>query len=226
MEEALKCASFFRRIYEEVSDGYVFFIWNDTNITLIVWRVWKVGLCVSVWSAVSCFCWSILASLSFLNWKPWSKASRLCTDYWDICCDKSLAKSKLMTQQRNGNATEACIFIFHVPTKTNILFSYCVGNADAPAERNPRKTCHALSCWLYFHVFWTGSFSDRDNTVCSTLDSSQAVHYMLLFQQTCSSDMAEKLMRPWDLVYIPWLIYARKVIFNSSTHTWVVCSPC
>ena len=26
MEEALKCASFFRRIYEEVSDGYVFFI--------------------------------------------------------------------------------------------------------------------------------------------------------------------------------------------------------
>jgi len=24
MEEALKCASFFRRIYEEVSDGYVF----------------------------------------------------------------------------------------------------------------------------------------------------------------------------------------------------------
>jgi len=23
MEEALKCASFFRRIYEEVSDGYV-----------------------------------------------------------------------------------------------------------------------------------------------------------------------------------------------------------
>jgi hypothetical protein len=28
------------------------------------------------------------------------------------------------------------------------------------------------------------------------LDSSQAVHYMLLCQQTCSSDMAEKLMRP------------------------------
>lgn len=31
----------------------------------------------------------------------------------------------------------------------------------------------------------------------------------------------EKLMRPWDLVYTPLLTYARKVIFNSSTLTWV-----
>jgi hypothetical protein len=39
-------------------------------------------------------------------------------------------------------------------------------------HRDARKTWHALSCWLYFHVFWTGSFLDRDNTVCCLLYSS------------------------------------------------------
>lgn len=34
MEEALKCASFFRRIYEEVSDAYAFFLFEMIQISL------------------------------------------------------------------------------------------------------------------------------------------------------------------------------------------------